>query len=112
MPKLSLTTKTAASVSPRPRVARLVDERIEKRAQLDTLTKEVKELDESILKDTLAAGAPFETENWKAGPVESANYSISKELLLELGVKPSIIKKATKVTPYTYLKITVKAGAK
>jgi hypothetical protein len=112
MAKLALAQTTAASVLPKPRVARLIDERIEKRAQLDQLTKDVKELDATILADVQKAGAPFETEAWKVSEIESSSSNISAELLLELGVKPSIIKKATKRTPYTYLKITVKGGAK
>lgn len=106
MPKLALTTK--ASVQPSTRTRRLIDERIEKRAKLDQLTKDVEELDVIILKELKKAGAPIENDDVKVTKVDSESRNIMKDLLLEQGVKPSIIAKSMRVTPYSYPKFTLK----
>jgi hypothetical protein len=71
-------------------------------AQLDKLKPEVNA-------DLLKAGPEgIETDDFKAVLIESTNSRIDQDLLLELGVKPSIIRRATKTTPYAYPKVTAK----
>lgn len=104
MGKLALQQKAAVTT----RVRNLVNSRIEKKLELQRLEGELKELDESIKAETVKAGGELDTDDWTVKLIESCSRHIKKELLLELGVKPTIIAKATEEKPYSYPKVTVK----
>lgn len=53
-------------------------------------------------------GPKIETDEYLSTDVGSKNTHISKELLLKLGVKATVIAKATKSTPYSYVRVTKK----
>jgi hypothetical protein len=106
MPKLSQQSKVEYLI--KPRVSRLVDERIRISQQLEELEKLRDEINGQLLEETIRAGGSFESDDWKVTKVDSENRRINKDLLLELGVKPSIIAKATSIAKYAYAKVTVK----
>lgn len=91
------------------RVVELVDERIMLKDQRTAIETRLKEIDEVLLVDARKAGGAIDTDDWKLAVIDSESRSIQKESLLAQGVKPTIIAKATKVTPYSYAKLTVKA---
>lgn len=77
--------------------------------QRRTLDKELDELKSDIGADLLKADDnTIETDDFTATLVKSTNSRIDKEKLAELGVRPSIIRRATIETPYAYPKVTPK----
>jgi hypothetical protein len=110
MPRLALdpVVTTLPTVKVSPRLKRLVDQRIELRAQLSALEATLETIDADLLRDLDRLGGPIATDDWTVTPVESESRHINKEKLLALGVRPTLIAKATTVTPYRYPKVTVK----
>jgi hypothetical protein len=103
MPKL----KTETTV--RPSVERRILAYLELQQQIKTLAKQADDLKSDINSDLLKADDnTIETDDFKAVLVKSTNSRIDSELLLKLGVTPSIIRRATKETPYAYPKVTAK----
>lgn len=72
----------------------------------DGLEKNEKELKgrlEPLFKETGVDGILY--EGYKISRIKSETTSISYDLLMELGVDPAIINKATKTTPKEYVEI-------
>lgn len=69
--------------------------------------QEIKDRNATIME--LQATSGFKTvvtPDWRVTLVQGVNRTISKEKLLELGVKASVIKRATKETTYETVTIT------
>lgn len=77
-------------------------------AQIDQLKARKDQMQADLAKKHAKYGDKFETEEYLSTQVQSANSHISREELARLGVKPTIIEKATKRTPYSYVKVTRK----
>lgn len=119
MPKLALVPTT--STKPEIRAKMVVS------AKLDALCEEYlgvcAKFDQIKAKKELLAGElqakwhkrhgpKLETGTHTSTDVGSHNSTISKERLLQLGVKVTTIAKATKQTPYTYVRVTKKKKVK
>ena len=103
MPKL----KTEPIV--RPSIERRITAYLNLQQQIKELTEQRDALKEPINADLLNADDhTIETDDFKAVLVKSTNSRIDSELLLKLGVTPSIIRRATKETPYAYPKVMAK----
>lgn len=111
MPKTSLATRQVKLVRQvlttglSPRIFQLVDERTEIKTKLAELQDELKAIDARLLREADKHDGAIVTEDWTIKAIDATNRSISKEMLLQLGVKPSVIAKATKETPYRYARL-------
>jgi hypothetical protein len=93
-----------------PRLHKLMGERIAIKARIALLERDLSTLDAKLKPLVDDYGGKVETPDWTASLVSAASQHISKEKLLTLGVKPTIIARATTSKEYTYLKVTVKAS--
>ena len=66
--------------------------------QQKALAEQIERLKEKVNTDLLEADGTIETADFKAILVNSTNISINAEKLLALGVKPSIVRRATVTT--------------
>ena len=119
MPKLSTATMShelaQASLAPvtktvtSAKLTALLDEYMTVTAKLDQLESRKRAL-AAILKDEWHTrhGPKIETEEYLSTEVPSHSSHISKELLLKLGVKVTVIAKATVEKAYSYVKVTRK----
>lgn len=79
------------------------------KAQEKALQADIAKLKEKVNADLLdAPDNTIEDDELRATLVKSTNSRIDAEKLLELGVKPSIIRRATVETPYAYPKVVSK----
>lgn len=79
------------------------------KAQEKALQADIAKLKDKINADLLdAPDNTIEDDEFRATLVKSTNSRIDSEKLLELGVKPSIIRRATVETPYAYPKVVSK----
>lgn len=116
MPRAALALATVLRPRERvvisPRVEQLVQSRLHLRATIIGAEKTLKDVDAKLLTEANRAGGTLESDDWKVTKVNSESSSISKELLLSWGVKPTIIARATKRTPYSYPRVTLKKSAR
>jgi uncharacterized protein (DUF342 family) len=96
------------STSVTDRLDTYISERQQLKSQIATMQERLDELNSKITPLVDKAGGTVETDDWKAQTISSESSHIKKELLLNLGVKASIIAKATESKPYTYVKVTPK----
>lgn len=112
MPRAALALATVLRPRERvvisPRVEKLVQSHLDLRATIIGAEKTLKDVGAKLLTEANRAGGALESDDWKVTKVDSESSSISKELLLSLGVKPTIIARATKRTPYSYPRVTLK----
>jgi hypothetical protein len=120
VPKVSLdltpkpTTKIKVEAKPvnRPDVTALLEDRQIVAAKLSQLDAKKRALDAEILKTikkiTKSDDGAIQTADYFVSTVNATNNYVDPQMLLKLGVKASIIKKATKTTPYAYPRITKK----
>lgn len=118
MPKAALAARILPQTKPEPvlivsqKVDTLLDERLEVAAKIDQLTAKKKALDAAILTECVKRSGRkdgiIETDEYTVTAVNATNSHIDKKALLDAGVRVTIIEKATKVTPYTYPRITKK----
>lgn len=116
MPKPSVAPLIEPTIVPVPvastRLDTLLDDRLEIAAKIDQLTAKRKAIDADILEIAVKkSGRPdgaIETDTFVIKAVQSSSSHIDKGALLKLGVKPSIIEKATKHTQYSFPRITKK----
>ncbi len=104
-PVETVTTKTVTSA----RLDALLEEYMTVTAKLDQLEQKKRHL-ALTLKDEWHKrhGAKIETGEYLSTEVPSHSSNISRELLLKLGVKVTVIAKATVQKAYTYVKVTRK----
>lgn len=93
----------------------LVDELNTIRDQMSELTARKEEINARLLKRMRTEGAEddkgkvrAQTEDSTLVIVENAHRHIDGKKLIALGVKASVITKATKVTPYAYVSVSKK----
>ena len=95
-----------------PRLNALLDERLMLAAKLSQLELHKKELDVEILgisdKKTKNIAQGIETDEYTVTPVNAENSFCDPLLLLKAGVRPQMIAKCTRKTPYRYPRITKK----
>jgi predicted phage-related endonuclease len=109
MPRTS--TAPVISVSLTTSVERRITQYLDIKSQIKLLNTQLDVLKERITDDLTTAGPEgIETDDFKASLITGTNTRIDPDLLLSLGVRPIIIRKATKETPYTYPKIVAKNG--
>lgn len=114
MAKLSLSAKQVSVVRQvlttgvSPRVFTLVEQRVEMKAKIAELTEEVKAIDARLLREADKHDGQIKTEDFTVIAVDGTSRSINKEALLQLGVKPSVIAKATVETAYRYARVYAK----
>jgi hypothetical protein len=96
-----------------PRVVRLVGDRYRLKTKIDQLTEELKEVNDQLEHEARKRDGKFETEEAVVSLVTSHSASkIDKGKLLSLGVKASVIRKATvEGTEYSYVKVSEKKEA-
>lgn len=120
MPKASLALAPKPAVKGRvveltsPKLTALLDAHLEVSARLDQLKARKDKLQAEILAQVRAKAGDkgtIDTGDFTAQDVHAENSHISRQALAELGVKPTIIEKATKRTPYTYVKVTRKRAS-
>ncbi len=118
MAKLSLASKqvhkvrTVLTTGVSARVLELVDERTELKAKIAQLTEDCKAVDQRLLREADKHDGEIVTDEWTLKAIDGTNRTISKEMLLQLNVKPSVIAKATVETTYRYARIFQKAKGK
>ena len=101
----------AAAVHPVPTVHEKVEQYLDLKTTIDRLQLELERVKADLKADAFQAkkeGRILETETHTVMYVESESVHISKTKLLELGVKPSLVAKATTVTPYAYPRVIEK----
>jgi hypothetical protein len=85
---------------------------LDRRTEITTLIKELeaekKAIDAAMGTFATDAGGAIETDRYKVTMVNGMSTKLDKAKLLELGVRPTVIEKATVSTPFTYPKITAK----
>lgn len=94
---------------------RRLDQLFAKRADLAAKAKELDEskraIDAELLQLTQDAGGTLETDDYKTSVVQTTRKTLSEELLLKHGVKPTIIAKSTiESANKPYVKVTEKKG--
>lgn len=99
--KLTLTLRT--------RLAKLFAQRLTIAEQAKALDEKKKAIDAELLQLTEDAGGELETDDWRTSVVRTTRTTLSEELLLKHGVKPTLIAKA-KVEQQNkpYVKVTAK----
>jgi hypothetical protein len=109
VPKVSLDLTKPVN---RPDVTALLEDRQIVAAKLSQLDAKKRALDAEILKTikkiTKSDDGAIQTADYFVSTVNATNNYVDPQMLLKLGVKASIIKKATKTTPYAYPRITKK----
>lgn len=110
MAKLALVTKLRTATA--TKLQTKVTEYLSIAAQCKALEAQKSELSAELLAMTDDAGGAIETEQHKVNPVDGCSAErVSKEVLIKLGVKASIIRKATVPgSKYRYVRITDKAA--
>lgn len=110
---LGLSVKPAPQAS--ARVTALVTELADIRQQLTELNARKDEIGARLTKRVTEEGESDEegkirlqTDTHAMVVVDAENRSVSAKTLLALGVKASVIAKATTVTPYRYVSVTAK----
>ena len=75
------------------------------------LDEQKKTIDAELLQLTEDAGGALETDDWRTSVVRTTRTTLSEELLLKHGVKPTIIAKAkVESQNKAYVKVTEKKG--
>lgn len=111
MPKLSATVVPSPKPTVSSKLQTQIDQYLDLKALVDKLQADLSECREELKTSAFKAkraGKVCETATHLVSYVESEHVSISKDKLLELGVKPSVIEQAKSVVPYAYAKVTVK----
>lgn len=118
MAKLALETKatTKVKVEPKlvakPEIDTLLEDRQIVAAKLSQLDAKKRALDAEILKTikklTKSDDGAIQTADYVVKIVPAENNYVDPQMLLKLGVRASVIKKATRTTPYSYPRITKK----
>ena len=89
--------------------AELATKRAHAKVRIAQLEQEIARMDAILLRESVRHGGSFETENgFKITRVSFDRGTISKDLLLEQGVSPIKIQKATNHTPVEFVKVTQK----
>lgn len=114
MPKTSLAGKTTATVRQilttgvSARVFADVEERAELKAKIATLQEDVKAIDVRLLRHADKHDGEIRTDDFTIKAIDATNRTLSKDMLLQLGVKPTVIAKATIETAYRYARVFAK----
>ena len=100
---------TKLTLTLRRRLDTLFSRRATLSEQAKALDEQKRAIDAELLQLTEAAGDALETDEWRTSVVRTTRKTLSEELLLKHGVKPTIIAKATVETPNKpYVKVTEK----
>ena len=102
--------KAQTAVVPSTKLAATIDAYLSLKAKIAELDEQIAPLKATITEQVSKLGGKVGNDDWTASIVESENRTISREALLNLGVKPTVIAKATTVKPYAYVKVTKKNG--